>query len=179
MPGIPPPLQSALLKVLIPLAAIAVVLRVTRRRSADWRRVLALEPPPAREAALWIAVYMVWMLGSDALFHWRGPWDFDPWVRQGVLVSVLRVLAVGFLGPVMEELVVRGVAFDRLLPRIGPAATVGVTAVAWAALHVQYAPWIIALLAVDGVLLGVARLRSGSVYVPIAMHVLWNLYAVW
>jgi CAAX amino terminal protease family. len=35
------------------------------------------------------------------------------------------------------------------------------------------------LIFVDGLLLGAARYRTKSVYVPIAMHLLWNLYAIW
>jgi hypothetical protein len=98
---------------------------------------------------------------------------------MSLFAAVLTVLAVGVLGPAAEELIFRGTAFHWLLPRIGAAATIVLTAIVWAVLHVQYQPGIIALIIIDGVLLGLARYRTGSVVAPLLMHILWNLYAVW
>jgi len=36
-----------------------------------------------------------------------------------------------------------------------------------------------AVIFVGGLLLGFARRQTGSVIVPILMHIAWNLYAVW
>jgi membrane protease YdiL (CAAX protease family) len=47
----------------------------------------------------------------------------------------------------------------------------------WSALHTQYDLYGIALIFLGGLLLGYARLRGGSAYVPIAMHVVQNLVA--
>src|SRR4029450_1906359 len=57
-------------------------------------------------------------------------------------------------------------------PRLGAGPTVGVTALLFTTAHVQYgAPELIQVF-LDGVLFGLARLRTGSTRVPFCMHVL-------
>jgi membrane protease YdiL (CAAX protease family) len=38
---------------------------------------------------------------------------------------------------------------------------------------------VIAVIFVSGLMLGFARRQTGSVILPILMHIAWNLYAVW
>jgi membrane protease YdiL (CAAX protease family) len=45
-------------------------------------------------------------------------------------------------------------------------------------MHYAYGPGTLALIAVDGVVLGLARHRSGSLWVPAAMHALGNLISI-
>lgn len=173
------PVQSAFVKV----ARSAVFLGlVTARllRSKQPREHWGLVAPThlAATAAL-MAIYLAWMLGTDFVTHWRGPWDFASWRAAPVAASAMRVLAVCMLGPAAEELIFRGLLFGLLKDRIGVPATIAVTAVGWALLHYTYAWWVIAIIVVDGLLLGVARWRTGSVAVPIGIHMLYNLYAIW
>jgi len=175
-----PQLQKTLLKVVFPLVVIACVFVVARLRRLSWREDLGLIRPPAGESALWIAVYVAWMLLTDRLIGWRGPWDFTVWVQSPLIVNVLRVLAVSFLGPIGEELTFRGFLYGRLArTRLGVVGTIVVLAAAWAAIHTDYSLPVVLVIFVSGLLLGVARYRTGSVLLPIAMHVVWNLYAVW
>jgi len=92
---------------------------------------------------------------------------------------VLRVLAVGVLGPIAEELIFRGWFFGVLLKRVSPAVTILLTAAGWAALHYAYGVAVLGVILVDGLLLGLARWKTRSVYPPIVMHMLYNLYAIW
>ena len=57
--------------------------------------------------------------------------------------------------------------------------TIFLTASGWAILHWSYSWAVIGVIVVDGLLLGVARARTGSVVPPIIMHALYNLYAIW
>ncbi|QIL01526.1 CPBP family intramembrane metalloprotease [Sphingomonas sinipercae] len=140
----------------------------------------ALFWPPARQVALWCALALAWMLGTDFLVNWRGPFDFAPWQAQPLMDSVFRVLGVAVFGPAMEELIFRGFMFGRLLKTpLGAAGTIVATAAVWAAIHWDYSPLVIGIIFIQGLLLGLARWRTGSVFLPIVMHCLWNLYAVW
>ena len=169
-------IESALMKAGIAAAAIAIVLVRTRNMP---REELGVARPRLLPAGLFLALYLGWMLGSDALMGWRGPWDWTPWLAAPLLASALRVLAVGVLGPIAEELIFRGWFFGLLDKRIGVAATILVTAIGWTALHYSYSWGVMGVILVDGLLLGLARWTSRSVYPPILMHILYNLYAVW
>ncbi|MEO6138095.1 MAG: CPBP family intramembrane glutamic endopeptidase [Luteimonas sp.] len=93
---------------------------------------------------------------------------------------MLRVAAVGVLGPIAEELIFRGFLFARMLRAgINVHATIALLAAGWALLHWSYSLPVIAVIFVAGILLGLARWRTNSVIVPAAMHIIWNLFAVW
>jgi membrane protease YdiL (CAAX protease family) len=172
-------IQSAAVKLAVSAAGAGIVLY--RQRASDKpREHWGLVPPSNWSAALAIGViYLAWMFGSDLATHWRGPWDFAPWIVAPIAASVMRVLAVCLFGPMVEELIFRGFLYGLLKDRIGVPITIALTAVGWAVLHVDYSWWVIANIVVDGLLLGLARWRTESVYVPIAMHALYNLYAIW
>jgi membrane protease YdiL (CAAX protease family) len=170
------PIESAAAKAGIALFAIVLVLVRTRKSP---REELGFVRPPFLPALIILFVYLAWMLGSDALMHWRGPWDFRPWLAAPLIASVLRVLAVGFLGPIAEELIFRGWFLGVLLKKTGPAVAILLTAAGWAALHYAYGLAVLGVILVDGLLLGLARWRTKSVYPPIVMHILYNLYAIW
>jgi membrane protease YdiL (CAAX protease family) len=170
------PIESGLMKAGLAAAAIALVLFRARKIPRD---ELGLARPLWLPALLIGAAYLAWMLGSDALIHWRGPWDFQPWQAAPLAASALRVLAVCMLGPAAEELIFRGLLFALLRRRLGATATIFVTGIGWALLHYSYGWQVVLVIVVDGLLLGLARERSRSVYPPIAMHMLYNLYAIW
>jgi membrane protease YdiL (CAAX protease family) len=170
------PIESAAPKVAVSGAIIAVVLVRTRKLP---REQLGLVRPRLGLSVLLVAVYLAWMLATDAAIHWRGPWDWRPWLAAPLAASAMRVLAVGILGPIAEELVFRGWFFGLLDKRIGVAATIAVTAVSSALLHYSYGWAVVGVIVVDGLLLGIARWKTRSVFAPIVMHALYNLYAVW
>jgi hypothetical protein len=116
---------------------------------------------------------------TDAVIHWRGPWDFAPWRQAPLLASALRVLAVCILGPTAEELIFRSLFFNWLSKRLPMLIVVGTTAVSWAFLHYTYSWSVIAIIVVDGILLGLARWKTGSVVPTILMHAAYNFYAIW
>jgi membrane protease YdiL (CAAX protease family) len=51
------------------------------------------------------------------------------------------------------------------------------TTVAWASLHIQYCLFQISTIFLVGLTLGYARIRTGSLAVPLAMHAVNNLLA--
>ncbi|HTE06214.1 MAG TPA: CPBP family intramembrane glutamic endopeptidase [Planctomycetota bacterium] len=175
-------LQATLLKLLLPAAGIAAVLFGTRRRGMSWHaeRGLGLQWPRAAQAAGWMAAWIAWMALTEFAGGWLGVEQPARWGEHSALVFVLRVLAIGLLGPAMEELVMRGAGIALLRrTRLGARGAVVVTAAAWAVLHVQYAPLLIGMIFLDGLFLGACRVRTGSLALPIAMHALGNLFSIW
>ncbi len=175
-------LVSTLGKLAVPLAVIACVLFVARRRGIAWNsdRGLGLCWPPARVAAPWILLWIVWMALGEVAIAALGMEQPARWPDYPPLIFGLRVVAIGIAGPACEELLIRGLVFQRLRDtRLGPGGTIAITAAAWAALHIQYDPSTIAFIFLDGLVLGLARVRSRSVPLPLAMHSLANLFSIW
>jgi membrane protease YdiL (CAAX protease family) len=171
------PIAYAFLKFAMPAAGAAILLVKLRHREF---LAEGFRSPGLLCSITFIAIYLGWMLGTDALVGWRGPWDFQPWREAPLAVSIFRVLGVVVAGPILEELVFRGVAFGLLVrTRLGAGGAVVATALIWSLVHVQYSAVVIAIIFVSGLVLGLARWRSGSIFLPVAMHMLWNLYAIW
>ena len=169
------PIMSAAIKAGGAGAAIAVILYRTRDVK---REQMGIARPLIIPAFSFYAIFIGWMLLSNALIGWRGPWDFAPWRAAPLEASALRVLAVVILGPIAEELAFRGFLF-WYLRRFGVPVAIGVTSVGWAALHFSYNWQVIGVIIVDGLLLGLARWRCRSVWGCVVMHMTYNLYAIW
>jgi membrane protease YdiL (CAAX protease family) len=169
-------IESAAGKVALAAAVVAIVLF----RSRDLpREELGLVKPPLGLSLLFVAVYLSWMLATDAAIHWRGPLDWGPWLAAPLIASIMRVLAVALIGPTAEELIFRGWFFALLQRRVATPITIAITAIGWALLHFSYGPRVVGVIIVDGILLGLARWKTKSVFTPIAMHALYNLYSIW
>jgi uncharacterized protein len=112
----------------------------------------------------------------------------DPGIRAGpgrawpaytALIVGLRILAIGVLGPFAEELVMRGLLYNRLRrTALGDIGAIVVSAVGWSALHFHYGIGTLGLITLDGLILGLARYRSGTVWIPAIMHVMGNLFSI-
>src|ERR1044072_7086301 len=96
------PIESALVKAAVAGGAIALVRFRTKQMP---REQLGLVRPARLPLTLAImALYFGWMLGTNALLGWRGPWDWTPWLAPPLLASILPALAVGILRPIAEAL---------------------------------------------------------------------------
>ena len=86
-------------------------------------------------------------------------------------------LGVVFFGPIFEELLFRGFLFKGLQKSIiGGHGAVFVSAILFSIVHVQYGIYILLFMMFPiAVLLGYARLKSGSLLLPILIHMINNL----
>jgi uncharacterized protein len=93
-------------------------------------------------------------------------------------LPLLWVAVVGF-APVFEEAFFRGFLFVGLeRSRIGVVGTILVTSLVWAALHIQYNIIGMASIVIMGIVLGVVRLKTRSLWSTILFHSLWNFIAL-
>ena len=93
----------------------------------------------------------------------------------------IPLLWVAFIiaAPLFEEIFFRGFLFEGFQhSRLGMIGTVSLTSLAWTVLHVQYGAYELSTIFVLGIVFGVARLKTRSVYPPLAMHSLFNLFAM-
>ena len=85
-----------------------------------------------------------------------------------------QVLAVT-LGPILEEVCLRGVLVLLLARLIGPTWAVFVTGVAFALLHLPGTPLKLVTIGTTGVVYGWIRVRSGSTVLAAIAHATYNL----
>ena len=82
-------------------------------------------------------------------------------------------------GPVFEEAFFRGFMYQGLInSRLGITGTIFLTSLLWAALHVQYGAFEIAVIFASGILLGIIRYKTGSIWPPLLMHCFMNVLAM-
>lgn len=173
-------LQPTLLKLAIPLLTIVMVLVAARVRGIAWKSGLGLTWPAPRLFAVWMGIWIAWMVVGEIVTRVFGFGEATPWREYAPFIVVLRILAIGLAGPAAEEIVVRGILFFRLrATRLGPNGAILVCAAAWALMHYRYDPPTIALIFADGIVLGLARHRTGSTLVTVAMHSVGNLYSIY
>lgn len=173
-------LSATLLKVAFPIIGIVAVMVATKARGFSPREDLRLVWPKPSTTFLWIGIWIVWVALGEVATRLFDLAQARPWTGYSFLVVVLRIAAIGILGPAAEEILMRGLIFFRLSrTRLGSAGAIVLGAAGWALMHYQYDAKSMALIFLDGLVLGLARHRARSTYVPIVMHSLGNLFSIW
>jgi membrane protease YdiL (CAAX protease family) len=172
-------LVSTLFKVALPVVVILIVIVVSRLRRFSLTEDLRLVWPRPTIVLLWLAIWGVWMVAGELAIGLLGMEQPVRWPGYPPLIVALRILAIGLLGPVAEELVVRGLVFFRISrTKAGPWGAIVICAALWAVAHMQYDWRTIVMIFFDGLILGTARHRSRSTFVPMLMHIIANLYSI-
>jgi len=161
------------------LACVGVILWIVAAKKAPIRDYLALTPVRIQTTLRWVGIlsaYVVLASGAVALFHL----DFGGAVMVNLLAGSrwpwLFWIAVVIGAPAFEEGFFRGFLFRGFeVSRLGTWGTIILTAILWAAMHFQYNLYGIAFIAGTGILFGLARARTGSLLVPLALHAGMNL----
>jgi membrane protease YdiL (CAAX protease family) len=93
---------------------------------------------------------------------------------------IIRALTIVLLAPLAEEVALRGTMYgDFEKRRFHPALTVLAPAIVFTLIHFQYSGLGLVYIFIDGVIFGLARRDTKSLFVPILLHSLGNAYAVW
>lgn len=165
----------------MPLCLTMVVLLVKLRRQLSVREYLSLNQVPAKTYLAWTAIVLVFVIVSDG-----ASWILGKSIVPEVMIEAYRTAVVPPLlwgaiivaAPVFEELFFRGFFFRGIQQsRLGNVGAVLITSFFWSIIHVQYDLPLIIWIFLLGILLGIARARSNSTYLVIALHALLNLIA--
>ncbi len=187
-----PGMQAALVMLVLGVAAAGVGLLIWRR----WPRLWSLARPPGfgfvrPERTSFFVLAILIGLAAPIIGGW-----LTQWLAQGHPVTqnirqlgentplgwrIPLVLMVVSLGPLVEELLFRGVLLSALLQRWGCAAAIGLSSLAFALAHLPGLDWqVFALptLLLLALTLAWLRLRSGSIWPSVVAHGANNLVAV-
>ncbi|MGZ6071514.1 MAG: CPBP family intramembrane glutamic endopeptidase [Myxococcaceae bacterium] len=159
---------------LIGVAILGVLMAVR----PETRVRIAWKPVPLGTLVRWLVLWVVWVTATELLGEALGRPSPARWTLNGPALG-LKILGIVVLAPLLEEWVFRGLLFQLLLARAGAGPAVVGTAVLFALAHGQYRPPDLVFVFLDGLLLGLARLRTGSTRVPAWMHLLGNAFAAW
>jgi uncharacterized protein len=164
-----------------PAVIALTVLFASQRRGLTARRYLALQRVSWRTMGLWLAVGLGAQVVAQLASRLVGESSAEEFMRdvyRSAGFLPLLVFALVVVAPIQEELLFRGFLFPGLSQSaLRSGGAIIYTAVGWSLLHVQYdLPAVVGVL-VLGLALGIARARTGSLYIPIAMHMLNNAVA--
>jgi len=171
---------SIVASAIVCIGLIFVIIKV--RRGASIADYLGLKSIGTRTVMAVLAITVAFIVLSALInMGLDRPPDSDIMV-QAYATSVWPTLfwiAVVVFAPVFEELLFRGFLFAGFSRSgIGVAGTIIVTSLIWAGFHVQYGLFEIASIFVLGLILGIVRHKTGSLWAPMIMHAFNNLLAV-
>lgn len=165
----------------VPVAVAGCALAVALRRGPKFRDYLGVNLPSWRDARPWVFTFLVMLVALDGASLLLGkPQTPEVMVKVYRSASSLPLLWLGIVvaAPLSEELFFRGFLFrgwER--SRLGGVGTILLTSVCWAAGHLQYDIYGISQVLVTGLVLGLARWRTGSVLLTMLLHAMMNLLA--
>ena len=169
---------------LVVYLVVLAIAYVCVRRSPDWRATLGLVRPPAWAAAFWLAIGLVvggLVLGQalDRVLHASKAQGLGGELARGTQASIAIAISfatLAIVGPIVEELVFRGLVTSAIRGRLGavatPIASGTLFALAHGDLHI-----VLALLPL-GIALGFVYERTGSIVPGMVTHVLYNAIGV-
>lgn len=163
------------------LCGLAILAVIKLKKGASISRYLGLESVPLATLGKWVAALVACLVVYDLLAVFLGRPVVPPFMtRVYASASPVWLLWVALVigAPVLEEGFFRGFLLRPFLAnRMSAAVAVLVVAALWAAIHVQYGLFEIVSIFILGLLLGAARVVTGSTVLPIMLHALTNLAA--
>lgn len=187
-PGMP-----AILVILVLCVAAVSVLALARRK---WTALWPMPLPPGLGLAAptnpaWFAPALVIGLAAPLLGGWLTAWlarghavtqDIQQLgAHTPLLLRLLLVLVVASVGPLVEELLFRGVLLSALMHRWRAGWSMAITALLFAVVHLPDLRWhwyALPDLALLALALAWLRLRAGSLWPAVLAHAANNLVAV-
>lgn len=178
---------------------IALIIRLKGAQVSDY---LALKSFSLKVAIGSFGLLLLFMIGSQALTYWldKSPSLFVDPLYDSVSSVWLLIIAMVVIAPIYEELVFRGVIWSALKEQFaikfdktelskaeglaqseahGALMASVITSLVFAVMHLQYGLYEISTIVVLALIFCYARYKSGSLFLPIALHIFNNGLAMW
>lgn len=139
---------------------------------------LGLTLPSWQQTRYWLTIFLSLLIFSELLgylFDKNEPHEFMVSAYATADPLWLLWIAMVAAAPVFEELFFRGFLLEGFRRTfLGTAGAVVLTSMLWAVIHTQYDLYYMVTIFVMGVVLGLARVQTGSVLLTIGLHALVN-----
>jgi membrane protease YdiL (CAAX protease family) len=172
----------SMLLVICTYVAMAAAVFWAVRRTGDWRRALGLVRPDSWPKAIGLALLTVIAAlavsaALEPIFHGADAQGIAPDTSRppglsALIGVVLAYVAVAVVGPIVEELLFRGLLTAGFRQRFGPYRTAAITAAIFAASH--FLPRVMPAIFLLGLALAFVYERFGSTMPGMLVHCVYN-----
>lgn len=176
-------IQMALLRVLPFIIVLFVVSLKIKQKKIIPQEIGLTKPKSTLASLLWIFGFIIFALLIEVFLYSKGLLEISAW-NHPLLSSIIRITGAVLLAPVAEEILFRGMFLNFLQKKkLTVHLAVTVQAIVFVLLHnFTYENTFSSNLGivqgyVDASLFAYARIYTGSLYTPIAMHLSGNLIA--
>ncbi|AAZ18641.1 hypothetical protein Psyc_0788 [Psychrobacter arcticus 273-4] len=169
---------------------VAISSLIIRMRGGNLKQYLALTPFSLAVGMGMIGLLLIFMIGSQALTYLldKSPLAFVDPLYQSVSSVWLLVFAMVIVAPIYEELIFRGILWSALAEQFAASSDTEyrgaivaslVTSLIFAVIHLQYGIYEISTIVVLALIFCYARIKSGSLILPMLLHIINNGAAMW
>ncbi len=162
------------------LILLPVIITLANFKTQTFQTTLAIKPVRGRVIVFWLGVLLIF-IAAETLIETFIEIPVDQFLR---LMSGSGHLGIAFvavvLAPILEELIFRGYLFKTLRHSwLGFSGTLMATSLLFTLIHLgQYSAVIMWEMFIFSLILGVAREKTGSIYVPWFLHMMNNFIQV-
>lgn len=164
---------------------VAVSVLLIRVRGGNVRKYLALQPFSWSVGIGMLGLLLMFMIGSQTLTYLlnESPLVFVDPLYQSVSSVWLLIFAMVIVAPIYEELIFRGLLWSAIAEQFSNVANAEhrgaivaslVTSVIFAVIHLQYGIYEIGTIVVLALIFCYARIKSGSLVLPMLLHIINN-----
>lgn len=147
------------------------------KKNIDLKNYLGFHKVDWKKAWIWPILLLLYMVLEEQLMT-HFPTLFESDFAEKLISTTdnlwVLLLGVGIVAPIFEELLFRGFMYKGLANKYGGISAAIITSLIFAAIHIQYNPLIIILLIPVGLILGLSRYYTKSIWVPIILHCINN-----
>ena len=160
------------------LLTVAAILLIVLIKGQGFKDYLAFHEVRLRTLFKWMGILVAFLIVTDLAAEMLridlggdSMTELFKTTHPAWLFWIAAVLAA----PLFEEVLFRGLLFRGFQASfLGTGGTIVLTALLWAAMHLQYNLYGMGFIAAVGMLFGTARARTGSLIVPMALHAALN-----
>ena len=173
---------SSLFGILLIIILAKYILISPNNSKIKLNEIIPIDFPPIKLIFFWLFVLFGFSLLISISSNWLELFNETTFTNQ-ILSSSNNILllfyGIGIAQPIFEELLFRGLLFKGLNERLGGSLTIIVTSILFVIPHIQYDFSILILvLFPNALILGLCRLKTKSLTIPIILHCVNNIFTL-
>lgn len=143
------------------------------------KEYLSLTKFKLKDMIKWFLIFAIFIGLSEFILYKYKIYTYPDFLKKAYFSTnfpILLFFVIIFIYPSFEEALFRGFLFKSIEnSKLGGVSAVFITSFFWSILHIQYNFYVILVIFFGGIILGLSRLKTSSLYVPLILHILQNL----